>query len=230
MPMVIFRWLQLTLFYCLNKISKLWNSDHFMMPDVIAVAICVSHSSQPFWDAMVPCDTYSRSNSCPCLTLPVKLFILFLAPSWQPNRSQGCHAVGGTGLWGHSCSPPTAESNAWAIQPVVIFHIRGVRGIIFMLHCLPLWIITVLFQICLYHSIPPLRSTVVPVMNNVDVCIKRYTRLSEICLRGRSYTYFNHLWNVDIFIQIVHFNKRDGITNIFIVRQTTKQTFHQTHH
>jgi len=29
-----------------------------MMPDVIAVAMSVSHSSQPFWDAMVPHDTY----------------------------------------------------------------------------------------------------------------------------------------------------------------------------
>lgn len=103
-----------------------------------------------------------------------RLFILFLAPSWQPNWSQSCHAVGGTGLRGHSCSPPTAESNVWVIQPVLIFHIRVRLGIIFLLHCLPLQFSKShysSFQSCLYlcqYSISQ-KHNVVPVTTVMSV-------------------------------------------------------------
>lgn len=114
-----------------------------------------------------------------------RLFILFLAPSWQPNWSQSCRAVGGTGLQGHSCSPPTAESNVWVIQPVLIFHIRVRLGIIFMLHCLPLQfskVITILFRAaCIFVNIPSLNSTTLFLLLQwrlqFSISIKSYSRI-----------------------------------------------------
>ncbi len=142
-----------------------------------------------------------------------RLFILFLAPSWQPNRSQGCHAVGGTGLWGHSCSPPTVKRTskpACGDFPDQRKNRRYLHVALFtsldhhssfsdlfvsfssMFHLLEAW----LFLLCITVTCVTLES----------ISIKRNRRLSEICSIAYKaeilLSHFNHLWKVDIFIKI----------------------------